>query len=209
MRFNKKFLACLVIAGGVIGFPDQIAGGEQDSNWKVIGRKLPWTMVAPGGWIGGSYSQIQQVRDTTPNPTIKTLLGQIWFTARQVDVYLVHTDVTNSKTLTEVTVDVLDKGFAETDFTDDMWRALATMDDSSKGATIKFLQSDTLKVGGRPAPRGLFEVTLASGASAYGVRCIVLVDANRSHMFSFKADRAKALARMKEFDEMLFSVRYQ
>jgi hypothetical protein len=214
MRFQKRLLFVLVVVAAVtpITSPGVAATTQQDSTWMVIGRKLAWTMEAPSGWIGGNYSQIQEVRDTTQNATIKTLLGQIWFTARQIDAYLIHTDVSNvtSKTLSSINIDLVEKGFAASDFNAEMWRAFATMDeDNAGGATTKFMESDTLKLGGRIAARGMFETTLPSGGSVYKVKCVVLLDAGRSHMFTFKADRVKALARLKDFDEMLYTLRYR
>jgi hypothetical protein len=215
MGFHKRLVPFLVVVGfvGLITSPRAAFKELQDSStWTVIGRKVAWTMQAPSGWIGGSHTQIQQVLDTTNNANIKKMLGEIWYTARQIDAYLVHTDVSNvaSRTPSSITIDLVEKGFDAKDFNNDMWRAFAaTGSNRGNGATTEFVESDTLKVGGRTAPRGMFKTTLPSGAIIYKIDCVVLLDAQRSHMFTLEADGAKVLARVKDFDEMLYTVRYK
>ena len=183
-----------------------------ENRWQVEGRKLPWTMNAPAGWIGGSAPQIEKVRATLPDEGVKRLLEEIWYKARRMDVYLVNTDISGitTRTNSSISVDVIDKGFTGEMFTEEMWKALVDIEQNENpGVQIEFLASQVKTVGNHPAHCGVFRSVLSGGGSVYDARCFVLLSAERSHAFQFKADETKAKSHLADFDAMLASLEYQ
>jgi hypothetical protein len=181
--------------------------------WTARGRTVRWNMQVPGEWIGGSADQIEEVRGTIQGESLRRLLQEMWYAARQMDAYFVNTDTrgTKARTLTSIEVNLNPKGFAPETFTEETWRALADLDQRRGGASAatQLVESREIVVGGHRAFCGLFRTTTVADGRFYSEMCFVLLGAERTHTFKFKCDEAEWPAHRQQFLAMLASLRYR
>lgn len=184
------------------------------------GRQVRWTgAIANNGWVGGNADQLSRdVARVRGNPQFLKTTEAMLAIAKQCDVYLANLEDANtpSDTTTELVITL--NSAKITDFSNaefrqelakDFAKYVASGDNWQKPTDTSIVSSEQATTGGKPALSIAIRADLANETAFYVVEHLVALGDGGHHQFELTVDSSLYSTRLRDFDQMLATVRYE